>query len=109
MLSTTAQPACGPFSLPAQAEFLSCVTDPATSAESLLQQVGAVQQSLLSIVTQGQQDQVDQVLALRGLLGCNLLQHTLQKRHRVDYGVSRYVANHPIYKVISIPGRAGCS
>jgi hypothetical protein len=34
-------------------------------------------------------DQKDQVLALRGLLACNLLQHCLQKRHLVDYGVSR--------------------
>ena len=34
-------------------------------------------------------DQTDQVLALRGLLACNLLQHCLQKRHLVDYGVSR--------------------
>lgn len=29
------------------------------------------------------------VLALRGLLGCQLLAHGLQMRHLVDYGVSR--------------------
>jgi hypothetical protein len=34
-------------------------------------------------------DQLAVVLALRGLLACNLLQHCLQKRHQVDYGVNR--------------------
>ena len=38
-----------------------------------------------------QEDQLHQVLALRGLLGCNLLQHCLQRRHLVDYGVNRWV------------------
>jgi hypothetical protein len=36
------------------------------------------------------EDQLAVVLALRGLLACNLLQHCLQKRHQVDYGVNRY-------------------
>lgn len=34
-------------------------------------------------------DQKAQLLALRGLLACNLMLHCLQKRHRVHYGVSR--------------------
>ena len=29
------------------------------------------------------------VLAVRGLLACNLLAHALQLRHGVDFGVSR--------------------
>lgn len=75
-----------------QAQYLSCVTDPAISAEQLLQN------SALSNLTQGQQDQLNQLLALRGLLACNLLQHTLQKRHRVDYGISRCVIS--MYTVV---------
>jgi hypothetical protein len=35
------------------------------------------------------EDQKAQLLALRGLLGCGLLVHGLQKRHQVDYGVNR--------------------
>ncbi|KAG2496538.1 hypothetical protein HYH03_005361 [Edaphochlamys debaryana] len=34
-------------------------------------------------------DRMSQVLALRGLLGCGLLEQGLQKRHRVEYGVDR--------------------
>ncbi len=37
------------------------------------------------------EDQLSQVLALRGLLACKVMQHCLQKRHRVDYGVNRCV------------------
>ncbi|KAG2486452.1 hypothetical protein HYH03_014899 [Edaphochlamys debaryana] len=40
-------------------------------------------------------DRLAQVLALRGLLGCGLLEHCLQKRHRVDYGVDRSSARRP--------------
>jgi hypothetical protein len=29
-----------------------------------------------------------QVLALRGLLGCKVLEHCLEKRYRVDYGTA---------------------
>lgn len=36
-------------------------------------------------------DQLDQLLTLRGLLACNMLQHCLQKRHNVDYGINRSV------------------
>jgi hypothetical protein len=34
-------------------------------------------------------DQADQLLVLRGLLACNMLQHCLQKRHNVDFGINR--------------------
>ncbi len=34
-------------------------------------------------------DQVDQVLAARGMLADSLLIHGLQKRHLVEYGVNR--------------------
>jgi hypothetical protein len=30
------------------------------------------------------------VLALRGLLACRILEHSLQMRHLVDYGVNRW-------------------
>ncbi len=30
------------------------------------------------------------ILVLRGLLGCDMLAHALQKRHGVDYGINRY-------------------
>ncbi len=42
--------------------------------------------ALMALMTK---DQLFQVLALRGLLACNVMQHCLQKRHRVDYGVNR--------------------
>lgn len=39
-------------------------------------------------------DQMHQVLALRGLLAGGVLAHVLQKRHLVDYGVNRWVGKH---------------
>lgn len=30
----------------------------------------------------------EQVLALRGLIGMQVLEHTLQRRHRVDFGLT---------------------
>ncbi|EFJ48301.1 hypothetical protein VOLCADRAFT_104794 [Volvox carteri f. nagariensis] len=39
--------------------------------------------------------QVAVVLALRGLLAGGLMQHCLQKRHRVEYGVNRYEFAQP--------------
>ncbi|KAG2492053.1 hypothetical protein HYH03_009551 [Edaphochlamys debaryana] len=40
-------------------------------------------------------DRVCQVLALRGLLGCGVMEHGLQKRHRVDYGIDRSTPQRP--------------
>jgi hypothetical protein len=37
-------------------------------------------------------DQLAHVLALRGMLACDVLQHCLQKRHSVDYGINRWDA-----------------
>ncbi|PNH12759.1 hypothetical protein TSOC_000243 [Tetrabaena socialis] len=48
-------------------------------------------------------DQLGLVLALRGLLAWNVLQQCLQKRHRVDFGVSRRPAAR---KRMAVPFRA---
>ncbi|KAG2496793.1 hypothetical protein HYH03_005201 [Edaphochlamys debaryana] len=40
-------------------------------------------------------DRMPQVLAFRGLLAFKLLEHALQKRHLVDYGVDRSSAQQP--------------
>lgn len=34
-------------------------------------------------------EQLEQLLLLRGLLACNMLQHCLQHRHNVDFGINR--------------------
>ena len=34
-------------------------------------------------------EQLEQLLLLRGLLACNMLQHCLQQRHNVDFGINR--------------------
>jgi hypothetical protein len=67
-----------------QERILRCVTDEALPASDLLgpDAVGPEPNQLSP-------DQLAVVLALRGLLACNLLQHCLQKRHGVDYGVNR--------------------
>lgn len=38
----------------------------------------------------------EQVLALRGLIGMRVLEHTLQRRHRVDFGLTERCANRSI-------------
>lgn len=57
-----------------------CITDSSAAAEQVL---GAALWDRLT------QDQRSQLLVLRGLLGCSLLAHSLQKRHGVAYGVNR--------------------
>lgn len=59
---------------------LRCITDPSEPVSAIL----GPQADL-------QEEQMSHVLALRGLLACNLLTHCLQRRPRVDFGVSRYV------------------
>jgi hypothetical protein len=50
------------------------------------------------------EEQDDQMLSLRGLLGRNVLEHCLEKRYRVDYGTAeRYDCLHPLPH--SRPGR----
>ncbi|KAG2488308.1 hypothetical protein HYH03_013158 [Edaphochlamys debaryana] len=63
---------------------LACILNTSSSAEDYLgpNAVGDGEGQLTP-------DRLAQVLALRGLLGCGLLEHGLQKRHRVDYGVDR--------------------
>ena len=63
----------------AQSAFMSAVTDASYAADKLLK-------SKLACLKGHQQDQL---LALRGMLACNLLQHCLLKRHRVEYGAPR--------------------
>jgi hypothetical protein len=64
-----------------QGLLLQCITDRSVDANLLLSNKGP-----LGGLTQ---DQQAQVLALRGLLGCGLQLHGLQKRHQVDYGINR--------------------
>lgn len=63
-----------------QERILRCITDPSESASEIL-----------GLATSLQEDQMCHVLSLRGLLAYQLTQHCLQKRHCVQYGVSRYV------------------
>lgn len=56
---------------------LQCITDEHVPAEDCLAEL------------QLHKEQQALVLALRGLLACGLLLHSLQRRHRVDYGVNR--------------------
>ncbi len=70
-----------------QDQILTCITDASVSAEAALRMIGGgggAQSVALA------EDQVACVLALRGLLGCSVLPHALQKRHLVDYGVDRW-------------------
>jgi hypothetical protein len=56
---------------------LRCITD--TSAEAS-KGLGMARAGLTK------PEQLQQLLALRGMLGCDLLLHALQKRHLVEYG-----------------------
>jgi hypothetical protein len=68
--------------LPAlQANLLACITDPSVDALMVL---GPAAEQLEAV-------QLQQLLALRGLLACGLLLHCLQRRHLVDYGRNRWV------------------
>ncbi|KAG2494612.1 hypothetical protein HYH03_007377 [Edaphochlamys debaryana] len=75
---------------PLKARILACILDTSLAAEEHLGPGVAGR-------GEGQMtpDRVSQVLALRGLLGCGLLEHGLQKRHRVDYGVDRSTPQRP--------------
>jgi hypothetical protein len=48
--------------------------------------VEVLESGVLSDLTEKERSDL---LALRGYLGCELLAHSLQLRHRVDFGVSR--------------------
>jgi hypothetical protein len=65
----------------AQERLLLCVTDPS---------VGAVEALGLGADDTLQPAQLQQLLALRGLLACDLLLHGLQHRHLVNYGRNRW-------------------
>jgi hypothetical protein len=62
---------------PPQQQLLRCMTDASVEAEQAL---GPALDALTK------PEQLQQLLALRGLLGCDLLLHALQKRHLVEYG-----------------------
>jgi hypothetical protein len=64
-----------------QEAVLQFITDPSDSYEQLMAAVPGLSP-----------DQADQLLVLRGLLACNMLQHCLQKRHNVDFGINRWGA-----------------
>jgi hypothetical protein len=64
------------FAVCLQSQLLSCITD---SIQDTTSAQGPVHALLAP-------EQLQQVLALRGMLACNLLQLCLRKRHLVDYG-----------------------
>ncbi len=59
-------------------QLLRCMTDASVEAEQAL--------GPAAMVALTKPEQLQQLLALRGLLGCDLLLHALQKRHLVEYG-----------------------
>ncbi len=67
----------------AQARLLACITERSVDAWEALGQ---------AVVKELQDVQLEQLLALRGLLACDLLLHGLQRRHLVDYGRNRWAA-----------------
>jgi hypothetical protein len=50
------------------------------------------------------EEQRSDVLALRGLLACGILEHSLQLRHLVDYGVNRCVGMRAYVLLGCLPG-----
>ena len=66
-----------------------CITDTSQSADDILSKPHWLDGPVALAA-----DQRDHVLALRGLLACDLLCHCLQKRHNVDYGIARCVGAH---------------
>ena len=63
-----------------QAEIKRCALDMSASADEVL---AGLREAGMDA------HQEAHILALRGLLGCHLLDHALQKRHCVDYGINR--------------------
>ena len=59
------------------------ITDTSVDASKEMKRVGAG--------TDLSEEERCDVLALRGLLACRILEHSLQMRHLVDYGVNRFV------------------
>ena len=59
-----------------------CMTDPSVDA---MEALGPAAKALEAV-------QLAQLLALRGLLACDVLLHGLQRRHLVDYGRNRWAA-----------------
>ncbi|PNH12760.1 hypothetical protein TSOC_000242, partial [Tetrabaena socialis] len=86
---------------PLEEYILECITSDSAAASDLLAAAaaagGAAPEDALTA------DQLGLVLALRGLLACNVLQQCLQKRHRVDFGVSRRTSAR---KRMAVPFRA---
>ncbi|KAG2494611.1 hypothetical protein HYH03_007376 [Edaphochlamys debaryana] len=83
---------------PLKARILACILDTSLAAEEHLgPDVAGRGEGQLTPY------RVSQVLALRGLLGCGVLEHGLQKRHRVDYGVDRSTPQRPA----QLPGARG--
>jgi Protein of unknown function (DUF3645) len=71
---------------------IKCMTDPLLDA----------QVELSNATSLTDKERCD-VLALRGFLACSLLFHSLQMRHRVDYGISRLPSAR---KRLAVPFRA---
>lgn len=69
-----------------------CITDTSVSAKQALDMQHQVPSSAAASCPLTE-EQLACLLALRGLLGCSVLPHALQKRHLVDYGVDRCVVD----------------
>jgi hypothetical protein len=76
---------------PLQSKMINFITDPSVEGSSIL-----VDKDLSS------HEQMEDLLAFRGLLAHGLLAHCLSKRHRVDFGVARSKSK----KRLAIPFRA---
>jgi hypothetical protein len=64
---------------------LRCITDAGVDASDVLAQAGGFNLN---------DEERCAVVALRGLLACHILEHSLQMRHLVDYGVNRCGSHH---------------
>ena len=62
--------------------FVECVTNPESDFEGEAGELG------IDVSSAGHARVRSQLLALRGLLGCDLLTHCLALRHRVQYGIN---------------------
>ncbi|MEW5310745.1 MAG: hypothetical protein WDW38_002512 [Sanguina aurantia] len=77
---------------PFSERILRCMTEPSEAVSVILGAEVALQEH-----------QFNHLLALRGLLACSILQHGLEKRHCVDFGVSRSPSAR---KRLAVPFRA---
>lgn len=86
------RPAAYHLLLTTQASIIACITDDPNGSKPAKQLLGpALWQKLVRTVDGREQpsDNLSHILALRGLLACDVLFNCLQKRHGVNYGINR--------------------